>query len=122
MLPTNPPPLHPALLQSPLAIVTDDETAPGPAVWLHALMRFTRVLRFRWWLVAATLVATMLLGALYYASADRVYEAEAELLVQQTGPVVVSQNLPQHAQQAGMLPTYEQLFASTVVLEGTCSG
>lgn len=118
MLPTTPPPLHPALLQPPLAIVTDDATAPGPAVWLHALLRFTRVVRFRWWLVAATLVATMLLGALYYASADRVYEAKAQLLVQQTGPVVVSQNVPQNALQAGILPTYEQLFTSTVVLEG----
>ncbi len=113
MTPSNPPLLHP-----PLTIVTEDATAASLAVWLHALLRFARVVRFRWWLVAATMVATMLLGALFYVSADRVYEAKAQLLVQQTGPVVVAQNLPQNSQQQGMLPTYEQLIISTVVLEG----
>ncbi len=86
--------------------------------WLHSVLRFGRVVRFRWSLVAATLVAFVLLGLLYHVTAERVYEAHAQLLVQQTGPVVLSQNVPSNVHQQGMLPTYEQLFSSTIVLEG----
>lgn len=85
---------------------------------LHALMRFGRVARFRWTLVAAAMIAVCLFGVLYFATVERVYQARAQLLVQQTGPIVTSNGMTDGLTQQGMLPTYERLFTSTVVLEG----
>ena len=101
-----------------LSTPTVNTTLASPVPWLHSWLRFIRVIRLRWSLVGAVVVAAVLLGLLYFATAERIYQAHAQLLVQQTGPVVLSQSLPQNAHQQGMLPTYEQLFTSTVVLEG----
>ncbi len=85
---------------------------------LHAILRFARLVRFRWTLIAGVAIAVTLLGGLYYATVDRVYQARAQLLVQQTGPIVSSTGTTEGLTQQGMLPTYERLFSSTVVLEG----
>ena len=86
--------------------------------FLHALLRFARVARYRWAMLSAVVIGIGILGTLYYATADRVYEARAQLLVQQTGPIVTSMGTTDGLTQQGMLPTYERLFVSTVVLEG----
>lgn len=95
-----------------------ENSLPTSVQLLHAILRFGRVVRYRWTYVAASLVVSALLGMLYFLTADRIYQAKAQLLVQQTGPVVMSNSTPQQGHQQGMLPTYEQLFKSTVVLEG----
>jgi capsular exopolysaccharide synthesis family protein len=82
------------------------------------MLRFARVARFRWTLIAAVAIGIGLLATLYYATVDRVYQARAQLLVQQTGPIVTSNGTTEGLSQQGMLPTYERLFTSTVVLEG----
>ncbi len=101
-----------------LSNLNPEETVITPAPWLQSWLRFLRVVRLRWPLIGAVLVGSVLLGILYFVTVERIYQARAQLLVQQTGPVVLSQNVPQNVHQQGMLPTYEQLFKSTVVLEG----
>ncbi len=85
---------------------------------LHGVTRFARVVRYRWMLVATTMAGVLLLGILYFATAKRTYQARAQLLVQQTGPVVTNGVTLEGTSQQGMLPTYERLFVSTIVLEG----
>jgi succinoglycan biosynthesis transport protein ExoP len=102
----------------PTPLSHEPAAAPTSVQVLHALLRFVRVVRCRWTLVATTSLCLGLLGILYYATVDRIYQARAQLLVQQTGPLVSSTGTTEHLTQQGMLPTYERLFTSTVVLEG----
>jgi polysaccharide biosynthesis transport protein len=95
-----------------------DSGPPTSVQFLHVVLRFARVARYRWTMLAAVMIGFGFLGTLYYATADRVYEARAQLLVQQTGPIVTSIGTTDGLTQQGMLPTYERLFVSTVVLEG----
>ncbi|MCA9168942.1 MAG: polysaccharide biosynthesis tyrosine autokinase [Planctomycetales bacterium] len=98
--------------------INPTHNSPTSVQVLHSLMRFGRIVRFRWTLVAVSLCATTVLGLLYFATVDRSYQARAQLLVQQTGPIVTSNGTTDGLTQQGMLPTYERLFTSTVVLEG----
>jgi capsular exopolysaccharide synthesis family protein len=101
----------------PTPLSHEPTAAPTSVQLLHALLRFARVVRFRWTLVAATSLCVGSLGVLYYATVDRTFQARAQLLVQQTGPLVTSTGTTEGLTQQGMLPTYERLFTSTVVLE-----
>lgn len=100
------------------ASASSESGPPTSVQFLHALLRFARVARYRWAMLSAVVIGIGILGTLYYATADRVYEARAQLLVQQTGPIVTSMGTTDGLTQQGMLPTYERLFVSTVVLEG----
>ena len=71
-------------MQQPSLVPGPNPLPPTSSVsWLHSLLRFARVIRFRWPLVVTVLIAAMLFGVLYYGTADRVYQARAQLLVQQ---------------------------------------
>ncbi len=94
-----------------------EHVPPTSVQLLHAILRFARIVRFRWTLIAGALLAVSLLGVLYFATVERVYQARAQLLVQQTGPLVTTNGSADGMTQMGMLPTYERLFSSTVVLE-----
>jgi len=52
-----------------------------PAVEETSLQRYVRTLRERKWLILAAVVVTTLAAIAYVATADKVYEAEADLLV-----------------------------------------
>src|SRR3954447_17676412 len=52
-----------------------------PAVEETALQRYLRTLRERKWLILAAVVVTTLVAIVYVATAAKVYEAEADLLV-----------------------------------------
>jgi capsular exopolysaccharide synthesis family protein len=85
---------------------------------VHAALRFLRVLRFRMSYVVTAVAVTSLLGALYYFTATRVYEASASLLVNQTGGDVFNATTTSTSTADMFIPTYEKLFTSAVVLEG----
>lgn len=96
-------------------------TAAAPARSTHAvqsLMQFVRVVRYRQSVVIATTVAGLLLGAMYYSTATRKYQAKAALLVLQTGGDVTNAGMSAEGVRQGLMPTYERLFSSNVVLEG----
>ena len=84
-------------------------------------MWLVRSVRYRKHYLIGALVASGLVGAVYFFTADRIYEASSQLLVQQMSPVVASGPIGQVGNHQGMLPTYEKLFASAVVLNGAIS-
>jgi len=85
---------------------------------VHALMRFLRVIMHRKMYVASALLVAGLLGGLYYLTATRIYEANAQLLILETGRDVLNSGLYGEANRQSEIPTYERLFSSSVVLEG----
>ena len=85
---------------------------------VHTAMQFLRVVRYRQTVLVASMVITALLGGLYYATATRFYQAKASLLVLQTGADVTNTNMTAEGVRQGLMPTYERLFSSAVVLDG----
>lgn len=85
---------------------------------LHALLRFLRILRYRISYLITSLTVAALLGALYYFTATRVYEASASLLVTQNGNDVVNGPTALNGPTDAFIPTFERLFSSAKVLEG----
>lgn len=82
---------------------------------VHAAMRLFRVIRHRRINVISCLVAAGLLGALYYFTASQMYSARMSLMMMYQGS---DDALPgTDAYRRGMLPTYERLIYSSVVLE-----
>jgi len=62
----------------------DASTNPAVAAEIHpvqVLMRFLRAVRYRKGVIVVALVASGLLGGLYYATAPEVFESEAKLLI-----------------------------------------
>ena len=55
---------------------------------------------------------------MYYATATRLYQAKASLLVLQTGADVTNTTMTAEGVRQGLMPTYERLLSSAVVLEG----
>ncbi len=97
---------------------TTDPAVRPAAQMLHALLQFLRVVRHRQAVLVATLVAASLLGGLYYATAVRLFQAKASLLVLQTGADITNTTMTAEGGHQGLMPTYERLFGSAVVLEG----
>jgi len=85
---------------------------------VHALMHFLRVARYRKSVIIVSAVVVGLLGAFYYATATRIYQSEAQLLVLQAGPDVLNTSMSSDGYKQNLMPTYERLFTSAVVLEG----
>ena len=97
---------------------TDDFAPPSSAESILAVMRFVRVVWHRGTYVVSALVVAGLLGGLYYFTAERIYQATAQLLILQTGPEMMSPTMAGATNREALIPTYERLFGSTVVLEG----
>lgn len=91
---------------------------PSSADSILAVMRFLRVIWHRRSYLFSTLVVAGLLGGLYYFTATRIYQATAQLLILQSGQEMLSPTMVSGANREALIPTYERLFSSTVVLEG----
>jgi len=99
--------------------VSAEEVAPpSSADSILAVMRFFRVVWHRRTYVVSALVVAGLLGALYYFTANRIYQATAQLLILQSGQEMLSPAMGGATNREALIPTYERLFSSTVVLEG----
>lgn len=86
---------------------------------VHAAMQFAAAVRRRWRVAASVLVAAALLGALYYATAERIYSAKAELLILQTGENSLSPTIEvQSSRDNSLMPTFVNLISSAKVLQG----
>ena len=97
--------------------IAHEEQVDAPPNAVYAALQFLRILRRRkhWLLVCVT--ASLVAGAAYYSTAERFYEARASVLVTQTGPDVWSTSMSSESPRSSMIPTYERLFLSDVVLE-----
>ena len=79
-------------------------------------MRLLRIVQHRKANVVACLLIAGLLGTLYFFTARRQYEASASLMILYRGN---EDSLPRtDGYRQSMLPTYERLLSSTVVLDG----
>lgn len=92
--------------------------SPSAVHLVHVITRFLRVAYYRKNIIIAAVVVAGVLGALYYATATRIYQADAELLVLQTGTEYLPASMSPEGGRQGLMPTYEKLFTSAVVLEG----
>ena len=100
--------------------VPNTPTGSRPSCEVHPLqaaLRFARVVRFRGHVVIVALVVSGLLAALYYATAARVYESKASLLVLQTGADRWSTTMSGEKAARDLIATYRKILGSDVVLE-----
>ena len=85
---------------------------------VQAAAHFLRVAYYRRAYIITCLVIAGLLGALYYQTATRIYQASASLLITQTGSDILNSSLTAGGKQGALIPTYERLFSSAIVLDG----
>lgn len=88
---------------------------------LQAMLRFLRAVRYRKGVLLGLVAASVLLGALYYFTARRWYQAEASLLVLQTGGDAWSTNVAGERVAKDMIPTYKSMLSSEVVVREAIS-
>lgn len=86
---------------------------------VHAAMHFLRVIRHRKKVIVASMLVTGLLGAIYFASAKRVYQSDAQLLVIPRGSDTSPTGVAAEAGSQGLMPTLERLITSAIVLDDT---
>ncbi len=92
--------------------------SPSSVQFVHALLRFVQAVRYRKNVAIAVLVAAMLLGGLYYATATRRYSSKASLLVTQTNHDRLDTSITNdETQRQNSMPTYENLIRSAMVVE-----
>lgn len=87
---------------------------------VHAVLHFLRAVQRRWALVAGATIVALALGAVYYLTATPLYEAKTQILLLQSGRGVLSAEMASDSQGLNLIPTYEKLFTSHVVLERAC--
>lgn len=98
--------------------LTDDTAPPPSSHILHALIRFYWVLRRKTGVLVTSLGIAGLLGLLFYATATRIYQSRASLLVLKTGVDVWSPTMTADRTMQDQMATYERLCTSAVVLQG----
>lgn len=94
-----------------------DFSGESTADFVVAAMRFLRVIRYRKSYIFSAMVIVGLLGALYYLTATRVYQATASLLVDRAGPEMWNSQGGSDAAREAMIPTYQLLFTKPVVID-----
>ena len=85
--------------------------------FVHSLMHFLRIVRYRKGVVITSVVAALMLGALYYLTTTRLYQSRAGILVMQTNHDVHSTRISPEGAKQGLMPTYERILRSSNVLE-----
>ena len=84
---------------------------------LYSFMRFLRIVQRQKMVVVVALIITSVIGMLYYATAERQYEAKGQLLVLSNQVEVWDASANQGASGSGLLPTLEELFSSQKVID-----
>lgn len=99
------------------------QVSPTPGVEANSLShpvqtvaRFLRIVLLRREILAVSIIAALLLGGLYYSTATRIYEANASLLVMQTGLQDSSATMAGERVAKDMMPTYTSIATSEAVL------
>ena len=98
------------------ALVDADVEATSLSHPVQALARFLRIVLLRREILIVCVVAAVLLGGLYYATATRIYEANASLLVMQTGEQDAAASMAGERVAKDLMPTYTSIATSEAVL------
>ncbi|MCA9212355.1 MAG: polysaccharide biosynthesis tyrosine autokinase [Planctomycetales bacterium] len=88
-----------------------DQIVRATLRWLHLAIE-------HWYIIAISMAACYLLAAFYYLAAPRVYQARAEILVQQAGSLLQQSSLADETAPLGTLNDYVRILRSGVVVEG----
>ena len=97
---------------------TWDASDASAGHFIHTLMRYVRIAWYRRNIIIACSVVGLVLGGLYFATAERRYSSSAEILVMESASDVTATSMSQ--QRGGrndLMPTFQRLFTSNVVLE-----
>jgi len=96
-----------------------DHTPTSPessTAGLQQVLRLVRLLWLRRAVVATALVATGALGGLYYVTAPRIFEADAQILLVDSQRESLSTSLTAGREELSAMATYERLISSPLVL------
>jgi succinoglycan biosynthesis transport protein ExoP len=88
------------------------------ATTLHSFVRFLRTVRLRSGILLACLVVAGVLGAVYYATAARIYESNASLYIVQVGNGINKESFGQTSDPSKGMPTFKRLMTSEEVMTG----
>ncbi len=83
---------------------------------IQTLARFLRIVLLRREILIVSVIATLMLGSLYYWTATRIYEAHASLLVLQTSEQDTTASMAGERVAKDLMPTYTRLVTSDAVL------
>ncbi len=86
---------------------------------VHSAMRFLWLLKRRKTVLAVSMIVSMTLGGLYFATATRTYRARSAVLVRIAHPDSLSVTQSTDRSTQDQMATFERLVTSTVVLERT---
>jgi len=84
---------------------------------VQAALRFLRAVRYRKSVVIVAVTLAVLLGGLYYATTERIYESKAQVLVMQTGLENWSGDISSGRAAQDLMTTYRNMLGSEAVLE-----
>ncbi len=101
-------------------IIHAEPQAEASSQIVQSLWRFGLTVRYRKKILLCTLLAAVLLGGFYYATATRYYGAKAALVVIETGSDQASIGMTGEGnRQLNSMPTYKSLITCPKVLEGS---
>lgn len=99
----------------------DDHEPDSTAQTIRQAIRFLRVAWHRRILVMGTLAVCGMLGGLYFATAARIYEADAQLLVIDTSRENLGTSMTGGRDDLAAMATYEKLVSSPLVLQSAAA-
>ncbi|MCK4685243.1 MAG: hypothetical protein KAT44_09815, partial [Pirellulales bacterium] len=88
---------------------------------IRQAVRFLRVLWHRRTIIIGTLTLCCMLGGLYYATAKRIYEAKAQLLIVDTSRENNPTSMTGSHNDVAAMATYEKLVSSPLVLQSAAT-
>ncbi len=84
---------------------------------VQTVVHLLRAIRYHKAYLVTSLIVAGLLGSVYFFTATRIYEANASILITKSNSGVWSDPSSSDEGRNGLVPTYEMLFSSKVVLE-----
>ena len=99
----------------------ENQETDSTAQTIRQAVRFLRVLWHRRIIVMGTLVLCGMLGGLYYATATRIYEAEAQLLIVDTSRENSPTSMTGSHSDIAAMATYAKLVSSPLVLQSAAT-
>ncbi len=105
------------MTQEVTSVVVPGDSYMGGSI-VHSLLHFLWLLRRRKAVVIVCLTVCGMLGLLYYATAARIYRAEAQVVVRLSQPENSTVTLGADRSTQDQMATFQRLFTSAVVLSG----
>jgi len=98
--------------------VPEDGAGPSTSHLVHSTLHFLRIARYRKNVILTAVLVGAFLGGLYLATATRMYRSDASLLILHSGGDLTMPSMSVNGSGREIMPTYQRLLKSAVVLEG----